>query len=43
MMDCRTVITSSVEGVFNGELLLLRLPSQAHDAAVREPVEWASL
>lgn len=30
------LIASSVGGVFNGELLLLGLPSQAHDVAVRE-------
>lgn len=35
MVDCWTFIAPSAGGAFDGELLL-RLPSQPHDMAVRE-------
>lgn len=36
MVDCWTSTAQIAGGVFDGELLLLRLPSQAHNMAVRE-------
>lgn len=35
MVDCWALIAQSAGGVFDGELLLLRLLSQPHDMAVR--------
>lgn len=36
MVGCWILIAQSPGGVFDGELLLLRLPSQPRDMAVRE-------
>lgn len=36
VMDCWTLVAQTVGGVCDGEILLLRLPSQPHDVAVVE-------